>query len=260
LQREPHGAWTIQDKSKTPVDRELINKFANTVSSLQIVDIVKEVPTDADLKGLGFLPPSASYALFEKLSNKTGLTTNILFTELHFGAAHVDKVFVRRSDEPPIYQTPLSPFLELPKRAFELRDRGIWRFPTNSVSGITVLNGSTTNNLTRMQAGWSPDPIVEAQIEEVVFRLSNLTAQEWVEKGTNRLATFGVRDNSPILMLHVRGPSGTQQHSIRFGRRTLRGDVYAAIVFAGENEPTIFEFPGELFQLMLQVLPLPTSP
>jgi hypothetical protein len=260
LQRDPRGGWAVVDRAKTPVDRELFNKFALAVSSLQIIDIVKEVPTDADLKALGFAPPMASYALFEKLTNAAGMATNILFTDINFGAAQLDKVYVRRSDEAPIYQTALSGFLELPKRAFELRDRTIWRFQSNTVTAISISNGSRTNTLTRSPTGWSKDLIANAQLEEIVFRLSNLRAQEWVEKGANRLATFGVKENSPILTLQVRTATGLEQHSLRFGRQTLRRDAYAAVVFPGETEPTIFEFPGDLFQMMLQALPFPPSP
>jgi hypothetical protein len=257
LQRQPQGNWIVDDKTKAPVDRELFNKFVAAASSLRILDIVKEVPTETDLKLLGFIPPIASYSFFQKLTNNAGLTTNILFTDVTFGRPQADTIHVRRSDENPVYLTQLASLVELPKRAFELRDRTIWRFSTNSIASITLSNASSTNTVIRGPGGWDNDTILSAQLDEIAFRLSHLDAQEWVDKGIQRLATFGVTDRSPTLTLEVRGAKSGESYSLHFGRETLRRDVYAAITFNGDTEPTVFEFPGDTYQLMLQALPFP---
>lgn len=257
IQRQPQGSWVFEDKTKTPVDRELFNKFVAAASGLRIVNIIKEVPTETDLKTHGFIPPIASYSFFQKLTNSAGITTNILFTDVTFGGARADTIYVRRSDENPIYLTQLASLVELPKRAFELRDRTIWRFSTNALAGITLSNVATTNTVPRGPGGWSTDTILNAQLDEIAFRLSNLNAQEWVDKGTAALARFGVSDRSPTLKLELRGAKSGEPYSLHFGRETLRHDVYAAITFNGEVEPTVFEFPGDLYLLMLQTLPFP---
>jgi hypothetical protein len=259
LQRQPNGAWIIDDQTKTPLDPVLFSKFVTAAGSLRIVDIVKEVPTETDLKTFGFLPPVASYSFFQKLTNNTGVTTNILFTDLTFGHPRTDTIYVRRSDENPIYLTQLAYLVDLPKRAFELRDRKLWRFDTNALLQISISSGTNTNSVSRTAAGWSTsnDPIFNAQMEEIAFRLSRLEAQEWVDKGSKRLATFGINESSPTLTLELRDAKEDENYSLRFGRQTLRHDVYAAIRFAGDREPTIFEFPGDTYQLMLQSLPFP---
>ncbi len=260
LQRQPQGNWIVEDKTKMPVDRELFNKFVSIASGLRIVDIEKEVPTESDLKSLGFIPPVASYSFFQKLTNTIGVITNILFTDITFGRPHspqADTIYVRRSDENPVYRTQLASLIELPKRAFELRDRTIFRFPTNALASIALSNASVTNITKRGPDGWNTDTILSAQLDEITFRLSRLDAQEWVDKGSQRLATFGITDRSPTLTLEVRGAKPAEPSSLHFGRETLRRDVYATITFNGDAEPTIFEFPGDLYQLMLQALPFP---
>jgi hypothetical protein len=258
LQRQPNSTWVLDDKTKMPIDPLLFSKFVTAAGSLRIVDIVKEVPTETDLKTFGFLPPVASYSFFQKLTNNTGITTNILFTDLTFGHPQSDTIYVRRSDENPIYQTQLAYLVELPKHAFELRDRKLWQFDTNALERILISSGTKTNSVSRTAAGWSKDdPILNAQIEEIAFRLSHLEAQEWVAKGSERLATFGINESNPILTLGLRDAKEDETYSLRFGRQTLRHDVYAAIRFAGDREPTIFEFPGDTYQLMLQSLPFP---
>jgi hypothetical protein len=257
LQRQPQGNWNVEDKTKMPVDRELFGKFVATANSLQIVDIVKEVPTETDLKTLGFIPPIASYSFFQKLTNQAGITTNILFTDVTFGRPQADKIHVRRSDENPVYLTQLGSLIDLPKRAFELRDRTIWRFSTNALVSIALSNSSGTNLVRRGPNGWNSDTILNAQLDEIAFRLSHLNAQEWVDKGTKRLATFGVTDRTATVGIELSGVGSGEPYSLHFGRETLRRDVYAAITFKGDSEPTIFEFPGDLYQLMLQALPFP---
>jgi hypothetical protein len=257
LQRQPQGSWIIEDKLKTLVDRELFNKFVATASGLRIVDIEKEVPTETDLKGFGFIPPIASYSFFQKFTNTAGITTNILFTDVTFGRPQADTIYVRRSDENPVYRTQLASLVDLPKRAFELRDRTIWRFSTNALVSITLSSGATTNTVRRGPGGWFDDTILNAQLDEIAFRLSHLDAQDWVDKGTARLATFGVTDRSTTVRVEVRGAESGEPSSLQFGRETLRRDVYVGITFKGESEPTVFEFPGDLYQLMLQALPFP---
>ncbi|HTG44051.1 MAG TPA: DUF4340 domain-containing protein [Verrucomicrobiae bacterium] len=257
LQRQPDGTWINDNNTKMPVDRELLARAIGVIASMQILDIVKEVPTESDLKAVGLLPPIASYSFFEKVTNAVGIVTNVLFMEIQFGGAQADKIYARRSDENPIYLTQLALMLELPKRAFELRERKIWRFNSTNLVSISLSNGKETNTVKRAPQGWSPDPITNAAIEEIAFRLSQLDAQSWVAKGRERLATFGFRDDSITMRLETRGTPAPEPLGLRFGRLTLRRDIYAAIVLPGDTEPTVFEFPGDLYNMMLQSLPFP---
>lgn len=257
LQRQPTGAWTVDDAAKTPIDRDLFRRFLGALSELQILDIVKEVPAETELKGFGLIPPSASYAFFQKLTNGAGLTTNILFSEVAFGGAQADKIYVRRSDETPIYLTSLATALELPKRGFELRDRRIWRLATNDIASVTIIQGGMTNRVNRSVSGWGPDEIANARIEEAVFRLANLEARDWVEKGANRLPTYGLATNALQIIVETRSAKGAEQNTLLLGRRTLQKDLYASVTFPGETDPTIFEFAGELYQMLTEALPLP---
>ncbi len=257
LQRQENGRWTADEKKMMPVDEELLENFVNTVLSMQIVDIAKEVPSEVDLKAFGLLSPIASFAFFERQTNSSGLLTNILFTDLTFGTNQVDKIYVRRSDETPIYVTPLALMLQLPRFAFELRERRIWNFPGTNVVKITLSNGTATNSVTRGPAGWNEDAIVNAAMEEAVFRLGQLQARSWVGKGKERLATFAISDSSLKLALEVAQPGGTEKYQVHFGRSGLRHDVYAAIRLQEDGEPTIMEFPGELYSSILQAFPVP---
>jgi hypothetical protein len=257
LQRQDDGHWVIDGKKSTPVDPELLNHFVGVILSMQIIDVAKEVPTESDLRQFGLVSPIASYSFFERQTNASGLLTNILFSDVLFGTNQADRIYVRRSDESPVYVTPLAKMIELPRRAFELRDRTIWNFPATNVARITLSDSAGTNTVARTPAGWVNDAIANAAIEETVFRLGHLKAFSWINKGEDRLRAFAIKEGSLTVSIEVKSKGKDQTYEVRFGRPTLRHDVYAAVVLPNDTEPTIFEFPGELYQSIQQTLPVP---
>jgi hypothetical protein len=258
LQREANGRWIIEGKPPIPVDPELLEQFVKTILSMQIIDVAKEVPTDGDLRQFGLLSPIASFSFFERQTNSSGLLTNILFSDVLFGTNQADRIYVRRSDESPVYVTPLAKVLQLPRYAFELRDRRIWNFAASNVVQVTLSSANGTNTVTPLASkAWSNDALVNAAVDEIMFRLGHLKTMSWVAHGTERLRSFAIDEGSLTLTLNVRGGNDRENYRVRFGRPTLRHDVYAAVLLPGDNEPTIFEFPGELYQSIQQRLPVP---
>jgi hypothetical protein len=122
---------------------------------------------------------------------------------------------------------------------------------------ITLSSSAGTNTVTRTPSGWLNDPIANAAVEETIFRLGHLQAISWINKGEERLRAFAIKEGSLSVSLEVKSPGKAETFEVRFGRPTLRHDVYAAVVLPKETEPTIFEFPGELYQSIQQTLPVP---
>jgi hypothetical protein len=252
LQKQPNGRWSIENNEAMPVDMELLAEFLHTLLSMQILDIAKEVPTEADLQAVGLQAPRISFSFFEKHTNTAGITTNILYSELSFGSNLVDRIYARRSDETPVYITTLAPLLELPHEAFRLKERQIWNFSTNDLVRVSLISPAGTNSATRANAGWSGDAVVNAAIEEASFRLSRLRADRWVAKGEDAARQLGITPQSQLLELEIRRPPGNEVLRVRFGKPTLRHNLYGTIP---STEPLIFEFPGEIYHLLNQNLP-----
>ena len=252
LQREPDGKWFVGDTNRFPVDMELFGEFLTKVFGLRIVDIAKEVPTEADLQALGLLEPTAAFSIFQRVTNSTGTVTNALYSQLSFGTNTADRIYVSRSDETPIYITEFAKFLELPRFAYELRDRQIWNYETGNVVRVSLASAAGTNSAVRTPAGWSADPLGNAALREAVFRLSNLKALRWVTKGEERKRSLGILPGSELLEVELRTENGTEVRRIRLGKLTMRRDVYAE---HPETEALIFEFPGEIYHLLRQNLP-----
>ena len=257
LQKQDDGRWQFEE-SRTFADPALMRLFITNLASLEIVDIAKELPTETDLKAFGFENPVATYAFAQKMTNATGLPTNITVTEVSFGSNKTDVIYVRRSDETPVYLSPLGQAYGLPRRAFQIRVRRIWSFAPTNVLSVTLINSNGTNQLTRHPAlGWSPDPIANAAIDEMVFRLSQAESLQWVARGDQRLTSFGIDPPAATVRFEVRNNGGIDNHEVKFGRSTPRGNFYAAAILPGESEHLIFEFPRDLFQQLLPHLPAP---
>jgi hypothetical protein len=255
LQRQPNGAWTGKHGNREiPIDRFLLQRFLTNVLALEIIDIAKEVPTEIDLQNFGLLRPRASLAFFERLTNSNAVLTNIQFTEVSFGTNIADRVLARRSDEIPVYYTPLAQLVVLPDEAFELRDRRLWPVSPDAIRRVSFSNRAGTNSLARGENGvWSNDAILNEAIGEAVHRLATVEAVEWTSKGEQRKPALGIRDDPLTLTVET----GSEVYRVQFGFETIQRQVYAAVDLPGEAEPVLFQFPGLLFHSLAQLLPIP---
>ena len=250
VHRQADGRWMVGEN--VPADLELLGEFISKVLALRIVDIVKEVPTEADLQALGLRKPIASYSFFERMTNGAATPTNSLMATLSFGTNTADRIYASRSDETPVYLTEFAKFLELPRYAYELRDRLIWNYTTGNVTRVTLSSAGGTNSATRTGPNWSADPLANEAIGEAVFRLSHLKALRWVTQGEERKQSFGIVPGTEILEVELKTDSGTEVWRIHLGKLTMRRDIYAE---HPRVPGLIFEFPGEIYHLLKQNLP-----
>lgn len=254
IQRQPNGRWMLGEKDPVPADSQLLAEFVRTMLSIRILDIAKEVPTEADLQTLGLQVPRVSFSFYEKHTNTAGITTNILFSEVGFGSTLTDRIHVRRSDETPVYIVQLAPLAELPHQAFRLRERQIWNFSTNDIVRLTLSSPVGTNTATHSNSGWVSDAVANAAIEEAAFRLSTLSVARWVAKGEEAVKAAAITSESQTLEVELRRPTGNEVLRVQFGKQALQHNVYAKVP-ASPGEPVVFEFPGEIYHLLIQHLP-----
>lgn len=250
LEHAQSNQWSIVVGTNNFVaDGELVNRFFNQLSLLQILDIAREVPGEKDITELGLSQPLLTMAGYRQETNSTGVT-NVLQTEIQYGSNQVDSIFVRRTDEVPIYIGSFAEMLALSKGAFQFRDRQLWRIAPTNIVALHLTNQSTGRTIQRGPSGeWDADPIRHAAIEEMVFRISQARALEWVSKGMPRLRPFGL--SPPQLSLAIRLADQPEPIYLHFGNQTARRDVYASTPMRGETEPIVFEFSGFQFQELL---------
>jgi hypothetical protein len=252
MARQTNGLWAITEPAPMAADLNLVKAFMTNLVEMTIENFAKDVPTDADLKNFGLAAPKISYAIFTTRTNASGAVTNAVLTELDFGAVTPEgMMYARRSDETPVYETPNVSYL-LPSAAWQLRDRRIYNFAAADVTGIILYSGGKTNRTARTPQGWAgADPVRAAVLEDLAGRLGQLHAHNWVDKGARRMSSLGFQKDSAMIEIELKPGSVTPAPPISFGKPGVRNNVYAATVLPGDVEPTLFEFPGDLYQSVL---------
>jgi hypothetical protein len=149
------------------------------------------------------------------------VTTNILFSDVNFGSNLTDRIYVRRSDEAPVYVVQLAPLLGLPYQAFRMRERQIWNFSTNDIVRLTLSSPGRTNTATHSNSGWSPDAVANAAIDEAAFRLSTLSVVRWAAKGDEAVKAAAITPESETLEVELRRPTGNEILRVQFGKADI---------------------------------------
>jgi hypothetical protein len=195
LRRLDTNGWTIPGET-FPVDDGSVQSFIQTLANLRVSRFVKDVATAANLPAYGLATPSRQIILRSAAGD-----TNAVIAQLVFGAATTNEVFVRRTDENPVYAISPEDFSRLPEGPdWQFRERRLWNFPEADVAKIAVhQSGKTLEVLHNGPNKWALAPgsqgiIVPAGIEYTAHDLGDLTvgaAQEWLARGVTDPAIGG---------------------------------------------------------------------
>jgi len=249
LAKQTNGTWRMVEPRELPADPAFVQVFLNRLKALRIARIEKEVVTDFDLPNYGLANPAQQYRFFTP-GGITG-TTNQLLVRLDFGTNQADEVFVRRSDENPVYALKRDDLEFFPLAAFELRDRRIWSFTTNEVAGLTLQIRGETRKLLRSATGeWtfaagSQGIVNTFALEEAVYRLGLLFARAWVAQGGDNLDRYGIPQINHKLTVEFVGAAAAKPLTVEFGATSRTRGPFAVTTL--ESGPVVFEFPIEIY-------------
>src|SRR6266545_3672455 len=256
LQKQTNGTWLIVEPISAPADPALVRGFVDRLNSLQRVDLFKEVVTALDLPNYGLAPPAREYVL---KTAAAAPSANDPIARIEFGTNQADRIFVRRSDESSVYTMPIEEIESLPQAAFELRDRRIWSFTTNQVSGATIEFKGKTYKLQRGANGrWgiaegSQGMVNPFAIEEAMFRFGQLRSKAWDACGHFDGARYGFGDPPHRISIEVNAGDRPKTLTVEFGdQQSPSGGPYARVDL--EAGQTVFDFPFEIFHVYNEVL------
>jgi hypothetical protein len=257
LERQTNGAWRITAPYVAPADSALMADVLQNLTSLQIVEFVKDVVTD--FASYGLAPAARTYILQG--------ATNEPLAQIEFGTNQVDKVFVRRTDENSVYATRLGDSLRLPQAAYQVRDRRVWDFASSNVISVTINHKGQTQKIQRTAAGsWALAPgsqgtVETASFEETLLRLGQLRAESWAARGEEQLPRYGFAEKDHKITLELMNGDAARTLTLSFGRLSPLYRPYATTVLDGQT--LIFEFPSRLFadvQRDLSLVPPEAAP
>lgn len=258
VRRQTNGTWTTTDAKSWPVDTGLVRDWMDRLSRLQGT-VEKDVVTDFTPYGL--VTPERQIVLRRLAPPAEGTSTNLVLAQLDLGAAQDGKVFARRPEDTSAYSVSLDALATLPNADWQLRDRRVFRFTTNQVASLTIRHNGYERKLLRTPAGlWSLAPGSQGMIntfavEEMVFRLGELRANAWVDRGETNRARHGFTDTGYRLTVELKDGDEPVTRILEFGRQVPSVGPLALTLL--DDETWIFEFPVALYWEMLQYLSNP---
>ncbi len=245
-----HLVWVADDAFKTVTDPVLMQSFSNNLILLSAVELAKEIVTDYAPYGLD--ARTRRISLLKSGTNAAGALTNTLVARLEFGSGQVDRLFARRHDESSVYVVPRGDVDRLAWSLHQIQDRTVWNFTSNQVAAVRVDYDGQKRHLTRSPSGrWTEgsepaDDIKNVALEETMFRLGQLRAEQWTYLGTDRLPIYGIGADSRRISVELNGSPG-RTNTLQFGTLPSRRNPYAAITDPRTGQPLVFEFPRSLF-------------
>jgi hypothetical protein len=258
LQRQGTNDWQIVEPFQAPADRQLMQLFLDDLSRLEIIRFEKDVVTD--FAPYGLVKPSRQYVLKTTVTNAVGLTNQTL-VQVDFGSQptnEFDKVFCRRTDESSVYITSFGDMGRLERAAYALRDRRLWTFDPASVVAINVTQRGQKRapfNRDPLTKAWvKNDAIVNAALEEIVHRLSEMQVEDWVAQGLDQAKQLKADGSELELVLDLAEPGKTRKPlnlNLRLGK------PYGSTVLE-QNQLVVFRMPVSLYGYILQYLTIPT--
>lgn len=254
LQRTGTNSWRLAD-SDMPMDAEFVREVILTLTGGRITQF-KDSITEGDLPKYGLVKPRRQILI--RTASKPNGVTNVNSIELSFGDVKDGNIFVRRTDENPVYAIGVEDYARLAVSAWQLRQRALWRFNENDVARIEFRHGDLKTELRRAGTNsWSFAPgsqgiINNGAVEEAVRRLGLLDASAWVARGVAEAAEFGFTTTNQRVLVELK--DGTR-HEVEFGGKSVDNYPYARVRL-GEQD-WIFEFPIVVSELLKFAIPLP---
>jgi len=248
LERATNSPWKITAPSPIPTDPGLAAALVEQLKNLRIAEVAKEVVTELDLPTYGLAQPEREIRLHFHQDSPASTGTVL---RLDFGARAGELVYVRRSDENPVYTLTAADVESLPDAAFKLRDRRLWQFTTNEVVSFSATLQGNTQKLIRSARGqWTVAPGSQAivntfALQEALYRLGSLRARWWVDRGSDVLSRYGILPDAHRLTLEVSQDGQISTLTLDFGATSPSGGPFTATVVDGET--VVFECPLDVF-------------
>jgi len=257
LQQQPGSTNWVVVGEKFPTDLEEIRHFVQLLAGLRVTDFVKDFVTGTDLQDYGLTTNSRQITLFGVAGD-----TNSVLSQLIFGAANTNEIYVKRGDEDSVYGLSLDQYHQLDESGWQFRDRRLWNFSETNVTQVTLHQNGRTLTLLRLGkdswslAAGSQGMINPPAVEEVVHRLGQLTCDGWIGRGITRPEDYGLGTLKLQIVIELR--TG-EKFTVDFGDAipNTQTVVGGATV---DGERWAFVFPAPLLALVAQYLTIPPAP
>ena len=249
VRRQTNGTWIVSNAIPATADTNAVREWLDLLARLEGT-VEKDIVTDFSVYGLS-PQPARQYLIKSLATNATGSVTDRLLAELDLGAQQGEKVFARRPDEATVYSLPRKEVSQLPREAWQLRDRRVWSFATNQITGVVVRQFGQTRALQRSPTGiWTVTEgagvmIYSRAMDMIMQPLGELRAAVWVARGDENRAVYGFKEGGDRVTFEIRDGDKTRTLTLELGGVATNRVRYGLAVVDGQT--WIFEIPVVTF-------------
>lgn len=265
LKKRPDSGWQVVSPESFRADPRLVQEFLQNLARMKVVRFDKDVVTD--FTPFGLASPLRSY-LLKTAGATNGLAARVV-ADVRFGTNDVeqpDLVYARRNQEDAVVSVSYAESLELPREAYQLRDRGLWRFGVTNLVRATITQPGVERQILRKGtndwslASASAEEINPFGIEEALHRLGRTRVVSWKGQGDSVAGSFGLNEAPYRLTLEFTPESSLPTLEMVFGKRSPDGDRYTRVT--REGEPLVFTLEKSVFENLEAYLfqPQPSNP
>ncbi len=252
-------AWRLAPPFDIPADNELVTLFQRQFAELRINEFRADGEVSLTEYGLDFPYRSLVFQKRKPDAEPDAETEEATAEEVlrvDFGFKILNNLMTHRSDEDAVYAVPYGAVMQLPDRAFKLRERRVWSATEADIDHIRITGTERPETDWRRKDGlWHRDgeALSDLDHESVAQLLGEVLAVEalsWVEQPLIDPQRF---DLGPRRKLEITLTEGAPL-SLQFGSISPRGNRHAFTQVDGK--PTVFEFPGDLYVKLHHVFDL----
>ncbi|MBX3731929.1 MAG: DUF4340 domain-containing protein [Verrucomicrobiae bacterium] len=242
--------WWLAGNPPQPADPDRVSQLLEQLSFIEIAEFPDDVP--ADLTRYGLAAPGREWSL------RSG-TNEVV--RLAIGAEDgLDKAFVRRADEMPVYSVPLAEVLRLPNTAAQLR---LLRFDPTNVVQVVVRQRGRSHAVTRGPDGaWQGVPAIpgilfDEAVNETLYRIGRMEGARYPVRDDRQLELLKFPEVNHELEIELGPGAPMRRLTLRFGGRNPLDNLFALAVCDSDEHGFLFEFPGALYLDVLRDFNVP---
>jgi hypothetical protein len=236
---QANGEWKIERPRSLPADASTVRSLLSSLRSMRATDFPDESPFDFAPYGLN--SPRLTVTLF--VGKDEDLKEILIGKE-----AKENKIYVKSSSRPTIYEVSDWIYRDLDKKLNDFRDKTVLAFDKDAATEVEIVPGDGESfTLQRKDKTWrlsgTEQEVDAAKADQFLSDLHSLKGYEIAAEAPESLEPFGL--TSPKLRITLRAGEGTIG-TVRLGASSsAEGEkAYSAM---REGESTVFRLQDYLF-------------
>ena len=223
LQKQ-QGNWTLQSPVKAPAEDSTVSDLVYSLERLTVTEFVEEKPSPDELSQHGLAPPRIRVSLHGEEWKAD--------PELSLGTADGGSLYALHPASGALVKVSDSIEVKLKSSPADLRKKNLMPVQRWDLASLRITGASPSLELKRKgEKEWdrvSPDPAVlpDEPVDTLLRSLTDLKAEEFLDKPSPKLATYGLEAPSHKLEFRKQGEESASPVVLEVGKSDGHGKVY----------------------------------